>query len=62
MLSVRPQRWLQMESRSAIWNMLVVCIYIYIAKLFFDSAYFFFVPYVYIHIYLVILFVPLENL
>lgn len=28
MLSVLPQRWLQMESRSAIWNMLIVYIYI----------------------------------
>ena len=55
MLSVLPQRWLQMESRSAIWNMLIVHIYIYvyiyIAKLIFDSAYFFCTICIYIYIY-----------
>ena len=53
MLSVLPQRWLQMESRSAIWNMLIVHIYIYvyiyIAKLIFDSAYFFCTICIYIY-------------
>ena len=49
MLSVLPQRWLQMESRSAIWNMLIVYIYIYITKLIFDSAYVFFTICIYIY-------------